>query len=77
MIDVYTKPAIAYFRDLDDAFHLDIDFAQLVKIYGNSEGTSTTERKYSQSARISLGYIFYLTYPNNNWNIIFYLSSKS
>jgi IS1 family transposase len=37
----------AYLEAVDNAFHLNIDFAQLVKIYGSSEGESTTERKYS------------------------------
>ena len=37
----------AYLEAVDDAFHLDIDYAQLVKIYGASEGVSGTEKKYS------------------------------
>ena len=37
----------AYLEAVDDAFNLNIDFAQLVKIYGGATGESTTERKYS------------------------------
>jgi len=37
----------AYLEAVDDAFKLDIDFAQLVKMYGAPTGESQTERKYS------------------------------
>jgi IS1 family transposase len=37
----------AYLSAVDNAFENDIDFAQLVKIYGASEGESQNERKYS------------------------------
>jgi len=37
----------AYLQAVDDAFGGNIDFAQLVKLYGAPEGNSTTERKYS------------------------------
>jgi hypothetical protein len=37
----------AYLDAVDNAFELNIDFAQLVKIYGAPTGESQTERKYS------------------------------
>jgi len=37
----------AYLDAVDNAFQLNVDFAQLVKMYGAPEGTSQTERKYS------------------------------
>lgn len=37
----------AYLEAVDDAFHLDIDFAQLVKIYGSSNEGTGHEKKYS------------------------------
>lgn len=37
----------AYLRAIQGAFDNDIDFAQLVKMYGGSEGTNEQERKYS------------------------------
>lgn len=37
----------AYLEAVDDAFALDIDYAQLVKIYGSSEGNTGTEKRYS------------------------------
>ncbi len=37
----------AYLEAVDDAFKLDIDFAQLVKMYGAPTGESQTEKKYS------------------------------
>lgn len=37
----------AYLKAVEGAFQNDIDFAQLVKMYGGSEGTNETERKYS------------------------------
>lgn len=37
----------AYLQAVDEAFGGDIDFAQLVKIYGNSTGENKNERKYS------------------------------
>jgi IS1 family transposase len=38
-----------YLNAVDEAFDGQIDFAQLVKIYGASEGNTQTERKYSQA----------------------------
>ena len=37
----------AYLKAVENAFHNDIDFAQLIKMYGGSEGTNDQERKYS------------------------------
>jgi IS1 family transposase len=37
----------AYLDAVDNAFKLDVDYAQLVKLYGAPTGTSQTERKYS------------------------------
>src|SRR3954447_15633788 len=37
----------AYLNAVDNAFHLDIDYAMLVKLYGAPTGESQTERKYS------------------------------
>ena len=37
----------AYLVAVDRAFDNDIDYAQLVKMYGGSEGTSDNEKKYS------------------------------
>ncbi len=37
----------AYLTAVQNAFDNDIDFAQLVKMYGGSEGESTVEKKYS------------------------------
>lgn len=37
----------AYLEAVYDAFYDNIDFAQLIKLYGGVEGESTTERKYS------------------------------
>ena len=37
----------AYLNAIDNAFHLDIDYAMLVKMYGALEGKTQTERKYS------------------------------
>ena len=37
----------AYLVAVQNAFDNDIDFAQLVKMYGGSEGTNEQERKYS------------------------------
>ncbi|QEC70243.1 DDE-type integrase/transposase/recombinase [Panacibacter ginsenosidivorans] len=36
-----------YLQAVSDAFGTQIDFAQLIKLYGGSEGTTSTERKYS------------------------------
>lgn len=36
-----------YLQAVEGAFGNNIDFAQLVKMYGNSEGANSTERKYS------------------------------
>jgi IS1 family transposase len=37
----------AYLGAVDDAFGLDVDYAQLVKIYGESVGNKSPEHKYS------------------------------
>jgi IS1 family transposase len=37
----------AYLKAVENAFKSEIDFAQLVKMYGGSEGTNEQERKYS------------------------------
>lgn len=37
----------AYLEAVDDAFHLNIDFAQLIKMYGSPSGETSQERKYS------------------------------
>ena len=37
----------AYLNAIDNAFHLDIDYAMLIKTYGAAEGKTSTERKYS------------------------------
>jgi IS1 family transposase len=37
----------AYLEAVTDSFGSQIDFAQLIKIYGKSEGLNATERKYS------------------------------
>src|SRR6476620_4687234 len=39
----------AYLNAVDNAFHLDIDYAMLVKLYGAPEGKTETERKYSSN----------------------------
>jgi IS1 family transposase len=36
-----------YLQAVDNAFHLDIDYAMLVKMYGGSTGENINERKYS------------------------------
>jgi len=46
-VQLTTDGHSAYLSAVDNAFANDIDFAQLVKIYGASEGESQTERKYS------------------------------
>lgn len=37
----------AYLVAVERAFEYDVDYAMLIKMYGNSEGESQTERKYS------------------------------
>jgi len=37
----------AYLIAVDRAFENDIDYAQLVKMYGGNEGTNVQEKKYS------------------------------
>jgi hypothetical protein len=37
----------SYLEAFDNAFHLDINYAMLVKLYGAPEGETQTERKYS------------------------------
>jgi IS1 family transposase len=46
-VQLTTDAHHAYLDAVDNAFHLDIDYAMLVKMYGTSTGTSDTERKYS------------------------------
>jgi IS1 family transposase len=46
-IQLTTDGHHAYLTALDNAFHLDIDYAMLVKLYGAPEGKTETERKYS------------------------------
>lgn len=48
-VQLTTDAYHAYLNAVDNAFHLDIDYAMLVKLYGTSEGVSETERKYSPS----------------------------
>lgn len=45
-VQLTTDGLHAYLEAVDDAFALDIDYAQLVKIYGSSEGNSN-EKRYS------------------------------
>lgn len=46
-VQLTTDAHHAYLDAVDNAFQLNIDYAMLVKMYGASEGTSATERKYS------------------------------
>src|SRR6059058_5489249 len=46
-IQLTTDAHHAYLEAVDNAFHLDIDYAMLVKMYGSPTGESTIERKYS------------------------------
>lgn len=46
-VQLTTDAHHAYLDAIDNAFQLDIDYAQLVKMYGAPTGTSQTERKYS------------------------------
>lgn len=46
-IQLTTDGHKAYLVAVQNAFDNDIDFAQLVKMYGGSEGTNEQERKYS------------------------------
>jgi len=46
-VQLTTDGLKAYLNAVYNAFDLDIDFAQLVKLYGNSEGESSTKRKYT------------------------------
>jgi len=46
-VQLTTDAHHAYLEAVDNAFHLDIDCAILVKMYGASTGDSQTERKYS------------------------------
>jgi IS1 family transposase len=39
-----------YLEAVEDAFGMDVDYAQLVKIYGKSEGGPEAEKKYSPAA---------------------------
>jgi IS1 family transposase len=46
-VQLTTDGHYAYLSAIDNAFHLDIDYAMLVKMYGAPEGKTQTERKYS------------------------------
>ncbi len=46
-VQLTTDGHIPYLKAVRDAFGGDIDYAMLQKIYGGSEGTNQTERKYS------------------------------
>ena len=46
-VQLTTDGLRCYVTAVEDAFGSEIDFAQLVKVYGASEGESTPERKYS------------------------------
>src|SRR5437867_4477491 len=46
-MQITTDGLPAYLDAVFAAFNLDVDFAQLIKLYGGVEGDSTTERKYS------------------------------
>lgn len=48
-VQLTTDGLRAYLKAVEKAFNHDIDFAQLVKLYGGSEGTNDQERKYSPS----------------------------
>ncbi|MDX2047387.1 MAG: IS1 family transposase [Chitinophagaceae bacterium] len=49
-IQLTTDGHKAYLIAVDRAFDNDIDYAQLVKMYGGSDGTSDQERKYSPNS---------------------------
>ena len=46
-VQLTTDGLHAYLEAVDDAFALDIDFAQLVKMYGGSDGSNSNEKRYS------------------------------
>ena len=46
-VKITTDGHHAYLNAIDNAFHLDIDYEMLVKMYGALEGKTQTERKYS------------------------------
>jgi IS1 family transposase len=46
-VQLTTDAHHAYLDAVDNAFHLDIDYAMLIKVYGAPTGESQTERKYS------------------------------
>jgi len=48
-VQLPTDGHYAYLNAVDNAFHLDIDYAMLVKLYGAPEGKTETERKYSSN----------------------------
>jgi len=48
-IQLTTDGFHSYLKAVEDAFDDEIDFAQLQKIYGGSEGTHAQERKYSSA----------------------------
>ncbi len=48
-VQLTTDAHHAYLDAVDNAFHFDVDYAMLVKIYGAPTGESQTERKYSHN----------------------------
>ncbi len=54
----------AYLDAVDNAFQLQDDFAQLVKLYGAPTGTSQTERKYSPNYNKNKGHNLYFRFNN-------------
>jgi len=59
-IQLTTDGLASYLKAVNDAFGSEIDFAQLVKVYGSSsesESENTTDRKYSPSKLKSINKI--------------------
>src|SRR5580693_1925663 len=46
-VQLTTDAYHAYLNAVDNAFHSEIDYAMLIKLYGAPTGESQTERKYS------------------------------
>lgn len=62
-----TDGHIAYLKAVSDAFGTNIDFAQLVKVYGSmNDGESATERKYSPSKLKSINKIPIIGNPDES-----------
>jgi hypothetical protein len=49
-IQLSTDGHKVYLNAVEQAFGSDIDYAMLVKLYGPAQGSSQTERRYSQGA---------------------------